>query len=180
MHSIDKYSTICYYATRYQKTYKERRLAVEEPKRKKGGIAAFALIDVGDPSETRVVIVCDEGKCYPHLFKCPGGTGEEGETPEQTVIREVMEEVIKKGGRVEIKPEHLSLLLELPREDHTIFFYTIRSGIITRDDLGMGQEIRELRTPQPTEIQGMIENNQILQNHATALQVYLSECAVPF
>jgi len=59
----------------------------------------------------------------PELYwKFPGGRSEEGETPEETAIREVYEET----GLI-IKIDQIALLFKKDRNNHTFYFFIART-----------------------------------------------------
>ncbi len=66
--------------------------------------------------EEMVPLVLDETKPYPHFWKLPGGKSESGETPEQTAVRETMEEVGLTIGKV-------CRLREEDRRSHMMYLF---------------------------------------------------------
>ena len=50
--------------------------------KRKGGHAAFVVIDVGGETDTRIILISD--KENPGVLKLPGGTQDDEETPEET------------------------------------------------------------------------------------------------
>lgn len=86
--------------------------------------ARVLIIGPGD----YVPLVIDLSKREPIFKNLPGGTGKEGETPEETASRELMEET-----GVHVDPETLTLIGKQEKKDgHTIFIFIGRCHSFAR------------------------------------------------
>ena len=82
-----------------------------------------------------VLTVRDHNKPAPVYRKLPGGKGENGESPEETALREFKEETGIKG-----KPKNLLELAKEDRRSHDFYFFLLEipslDGLRSRGDEG--------------------------------------------
>lgn len=87
----------------------ERRLAVAER-------SFVSIVLVTTPQG--IPCVRDTNKPTPHYWKLPGGVGEEGETPEQCGVREILEEV-----GVQLSPNDLHRVDKQELDGHDRYYF---------------------------------------------------------
>ncbi len=104
--------------------------------------------------EKVVVTKYKEGNKKFGYYDIPGGKIEEGETPEQTVIREMKEETGLKVGDLKYKG---NMIIEYPNR---IFDFDI---FIANDSEGVPQEFEE-NTSEWIEINELLQKEKILSN----------------
>lgn len=104
--------------------------------------------------EEVVVTKYKEGNKKFGYYDIPGGKIEEGETPEQTVIREMKEETGLKVGDLKYKG---NMIIEYPNR---IFDFDI---FIANDSEGVPQEFEE-NTSEWIEINELLQKEKILSN----------------
>lgn len=104
--------------------------------------------------EKVVVTKYKEGNKKFGYYDIPGGKIEEGETPEQTVIREMKEETGSKVGDLKYKG---NMIIEYPNR---IFDFDI---FIANDSEGVPQEFEE-NTSEWIEINELLQKEKILSN----------------
>lgn len=104
--------------------------------------------------EKVVVTKYKEGNKKFGYYDIPGGKIEEGETPEQTVIREMKEETGLKVGDLKYKG---NMIIEYPNR---IFDFDI---FIANDSEGVPQEFKE-NTSEWIEINELLQKEKILSN----------------
>lgn len=124
--------------------------------------AAFGIIREA-PEMAGILLVREKGKSG--KWKLPGGSMEFGELPEQTVAREIHEEV----GINIFRPEVGDIVYSADKGNHIFFVYECRWY---NGQIRPGEEIEEISFFSRYEIGQMIGQGKIVYHHAKALEKY--------
>ena len=117
-------------------------------------------------SENKVLLILRDNKTsipYPNMWDIPGGQIEEGETPEEAIRREMMEELgIKDLGKIE--------LFNIYRSDNlTDYLFWKKINLdVNEIDLQEGQDIKYFKL-------GQIRITKLAFNYNTVLEEFYNE-----
>ncbi len=130
------------------------------------GMAVFAVIEGIPKHEAEIIMIQDKNKPLPRMWKLIGGTTEDGESASWTILREVNEEI----GINIIPPTEKDIILKKELQKHIFVTFKAKyyNGSIRR-----GSEISKLNFFSSEEVVQMIQNGEIVPNHAEALKKYL-------
>ena len=111
-------------------------------------------VTIAPDHEGKIAIVRNRERDEP-LWKYPGGKDEEGETPEQCALRELLDETGITGT-----VENLTLVSKLDRGTHLFFIYVLRHGDFSglkSAGIEHGKPALEIRLARPWEILEMTD-----------------------
>lgn len=130
------------------------------------GMAVFAVIEGIPKHEAEIPMIQDKNKPLPRMWKLIGGTTEDGESASWTILREVNEEI----GINIIPPTEKDIVLK--KELQKYIFMAFKAKYYN-GSIRQGSEISKLYFFTREEIVQMMQNGEIVSNHAEALKKYL-------
>ncbi|MFH1193258.1 MAG: NUDIX hydrolase [Candidatus Jorgensenbacteria bacterium] len=135
--------------------------------------AAFLIIDTVEVGARILLIWPRQENGVSPLWKLPGGKRENYELPEETMVREVMEEVGLTISKTSCKCI-MATLIEEP--EHRFIVFSTCNLSITVERLRLNpDEISVAAFFNERQIEELIKNKLIPKRHAIAIQTYLQE-----
>ena len=139
----------------------------------KNGSAVGAVFAIITAPDERVFLLSDNNKPAPHYWKLPGGKVDWGETPEETLLREIKEEIGVFLCLLSLRKIHEVEKNKNPHPHKVIFFRVLED--VEKEKIAKGREIEKIDFFSRSQIEKMIVNGEILSAHAEALSVWMAE-----